>query len=132
MGIDGPTAALAAAFAALTVFVLDRGLARQLLGARAPSPTLTVVLVVALADAYGAMGLLLASTLSMAIQVYVERLIVTHPRRARRSGSLSQVEERLERVRRRLLLLPEGEARQLDSVVARLGTLAAEARRVAR
>jgi len=132
MSIDGPTAALAASFAALTVLVLDRGLSRQLLGARAPSPTLTVVLVVALVDAYGALGLLLASTLSMAIQVYVERLIVTHPRRARRSGSLGQVEERLERVRRRLLLLPEGEARQLDSVVSRLGTLAAEARRVAR
>jgi predicted PurR-regulated permease PerM len=131
LGIDGPTAALAAAFAALTVVTLDQTVGRRLFAGRRPSPTLTVLLVVALVDAYGAVGLLLASTLAMAIQIYAERVIATHPRRARRSGSLVQVEERLERVRRRLTLLPEAEARQLDSVVARLGTLTAEARRVA-
>ena len=65
----------------------------------------------------------------MALQVYVERLIVTHPRRAREARSLEHVAERLERVRKRLLLLPESEAAQLGNVVARLDALTTEAQR---
>jgi hypothetical protein len=65
----------------------------------------------------------------MAIQVYVERLIATHPRRAPRAQSLGTIEARIERVRGRLPLLPESEATQLESVVSRLDALVADARR---
>ena len=116
----------------LVVVVLDRVVARRLFAVRRPSPTLTVFLVVALVDAYGVLGLLLASTLAMAVQVYVERLIATHLRRARRPRSLPNIQGRLERIRRRIALLPGAEATQLATVVARLGALATEARRAVR
>lgn len=129
-----PTGPMTGAFAAgvtlAAITVIDRLVARRLLHARRPSPVLTVVFVVALVEAYGVLGLLLASTLSMALQVYVERLIVTHPRRTREPQSLDRVAARLERVRKRLLLLPEPEAAQLGNVVARLGALTAEAHRL--
>ena len=102
--------------------------ARRLLIARRPSPTLTVLLVVALVESNGFVGLLLASTLAMAMQVCVERMIITHPRRARRNQSVAQIEAQLEGARHRLLLLPEADALQLGSVISRLGALTAEAR----
>ena len=120
---------LAALYTVLVLVVTERGVGRTLLSARRPSPTLTVVLVVALVDVAGALGLLLASTLAMALQVLVERLIATHPRRARNAESLAQIDQRIERVRQRLLLLPPGESSQLESVVSRLAALASEARR---
>jgi putative heme transporter len=86
----GPAAAAAAAtFAVLVIIALDRMVARQLLIARRPSPTLTVLLVVALVESNGLPGLLLASTVAMAIQVCVERMIITHPRRARLNQSVA-------------------------------------------
>ena len=64
----------------------------------------------------------------MAMQVCVERMIITHPRRARRNRSVAQIEAQLEGARHRLLLLPEADALQLGSVISRLGALTAEAR----
>ena len=53
----GPAAAAAAAiFAVLVIFALDRMVARRLLIARRPSPTLTVLLVVALVESNGLPG----------------------------------------------------------------------------
>lgn len=123
-----PAAAAAAVFAVLVIFALDRMVARRLLIARRPSPTLTVLLVVALVESNGLLGLLLASTLAMAVQVCVERMIITHPRRARRNRSVAQIEAQLAGARHRLLLLPQADALQLGSVISRLGALAAEAR----
>jgi predicted PurR-regulated permease PerM len=120
---------LAAAYTVVVLVVVERAVGRTLLAARRPSPTLTVVLAVALVDVAGALGLLLASTIAMALQVFVERLIATHPRRARNAESLAQIDQRIDRVRQRLLLLPPGESAQLDSVVSRLAALASEARR---
>jgi hypothetical protein len=120
---------LAAAYTVLVVVLLDRGVSRKLFAARHPSPTLVVFLLVALVDSFGPVGLLLASTLATALQVYSERLIATHPRRARKPHSLLQIEERLDRVRQRLRQLPPTEATQLGSLVARLEVLSAQARR---
>lgn len=121
-------AAAAAIFAVLMIVALDRMVARRVLIARRPSPTLTVLLVVALFESNGLPGLLLASTVAMAMQVCVERMIITHPRRARRNQSVAQIEAQLEGARHRLLLLPEADALQLGSVISRLGALTAAAR----
>jgi predicted PurR-regulated permease PerM len=121
------TGAAAAAMTVLVIVVLERLVARRLLAARRPSPTLTVLLVVALVDAYGIIGILFASTLAMAIEACVARLIMTHPQAARPQQTLDQLSERIEAARRRLLLLPEQNAIQLGGVIARLRALTAEA-----
>jgi demethoxyubiquinone hydroxylase (CLK1/Coq7/Cat5 family) len=114
----------------LVVVALDRAVARRLLFARRPSPTLTLFLAVAFVDGLGAGGLLLASTSALGLQVMIERLVVTHPRRARPAGSLEAIEERLEQVRRRLTSLGGADAAPLESLVARLDALSGEAHRV--
>jgi predicted PurR-regulated permease PerM len=127
----GPgTGALAAGLTVLVVVALDRAVARRLLFARRPSPTLTLFLAVAFVDGLGAGGLLLASTSALGLQVMIERLVVTHPRRARPAGSLEAIEERLEQVRRRLTSLGGADAAPLESLVARLDALSGEAHRV--
>jgi predicted PurR-regulated permease PerM len=119
--------AATAAVTVIVVVVLDRIVAPRLLSARRPSPTLTVLLIVALVDAYGVIGLLFASTLAMAIESCIGRLIVTHPQKTRPEQTLSSLRERLAGQRRRLLLLPAENAIQLAGVVARLDALAADA-----
>jgi predicted PurR-regulated permease PerM len=119
--------ALTAAVTVLIVVAVDLIVARRLLAARRPSPTLTVLLVVALVDAYGFVGLIFASTLAMAIEACVGRLIVTHPQAKRQEQTMAELRARLEGTRRRLLLLPEPGATQLGGLVTRLGALAAEA-----
>jgi predicted PurR-regulated permease PerM len=121
--------ALAAAHTLLVLLLLDRVVARRLFLARRYSPTLTVFLIVALVDAYGILGLLIASPLAAAIQVLLERLIATQPGRTPRARSLAEIEKRIARVRQRLVVMPPDEAAQLASVVARLDTLALQARR---
>lgn len=119
-----------AATAAVSVLVLvavDQIVGRRLLNARRPSPTLTVLLAVALVDAYGFVGLFFASTLATAVESCVGRLIVTHPQAARQEQTLAELRARIEGTRRRLLLVPEPGATQLGDLVTRLGTLAAEA-----
>jgi predicted PurR-regulated permease PerM len=120
--------ALAATFT-LLLLLLDRWLARRLFRARRPSPTLVVFLIVALADAYGLAGLIVASPLAAGLQALAVALIATHPRRGRHARSLAEIESRIARVRQRLLLVGSDEAAQLGNVVARLGVLAGEARR---
>lgn len=119
--------AAAAAVTVVVIVLIERIVARRLLAARRPSPTLTVLLVVALVDAFGIVGLLFASTLAMAIEACVGRLIMTHTQTARPEQTLAQLGERIEATRRRLLLLPEQNAMQLGGVIARLGALTAEA-----
>jgi putative permease len=122
-----PGGAAASALTVLVVVVVDRIVARRLLSARHPSQTLTVLLVVMLVDAYGVIGLLFASTLAMAIEGCLGRLITTHPQAVRRELTLGELRRRLDAARRRLLLLPEPNAVQLGGLVARLGALAGEA-----
>lgn len=117
----------AAAITVLVVVALERIVAFRLLAARRPSQTLTVLLIVALVDAYGVIGLLFASTLAMTVESCLGRLLVTHPQAARRQLTLPELRQRLEGARRRLLLLPEPNATQLGGLVARLGALAADA-----
>jgi hypothetical protein len=83
--------------------------------------------VVALVDAFGIIGLVFASTVAMAIEACIGRLIMTHPQKARREQTLATLRERIEATRRRLLLLPERSAIQLGGLVARLDALAADA-----
>jgi hypothetical protein len=122
------TGALAGAHTLLVLVVLDRGLARGLYAARRYSPTLTVFLVVALVDAYGVLGVLIASPLAAAIQVLAERLIATHPRRQPHARSLAEIETRIGRARQRLPLVSPRAAVQISSVVDRLDHLTLEAR----
>ena len=117
----------AAVITVLVVVALERIVALRLLAARRPSQTLTVLLIVALVDAYGLIGLLFASTLAMTIESCLGRLLLTHPQAARRETTLPELRQRLEGTRRRLLLLPEPNATQLGGLVARLGALAADA-----
>ena len=93
---------------------------------------MTVFLIVALVDAYGLIGLLFASTLAIAVESCIARMIVTHPQNARPAQTLSALRERIAASRRRLLLLPEPNAIQLAGVLARLDALAADADRPAR
>jgi predicted PurR-regulated permease PerM len=117
----------AAAVTVVALVAIDRIIARRLLEARRPSPTLTVLLVVALVDAFGLIGVLVASTLATAIESCVGRLLMTHPQKARREQTLATLRERIEGTRRRLLLLPERSAVQLGGLIARLDALAADA-----
>jgi hypothetical protein len=82
---------------------------------------------VALVDVHGVIGLVFASTLAMAIESCVGRLLVTHPQAARHEQTLAELQARIEGTRRRLLLVPEPGATQLAGLVSRLGALAAEA-----
>jgi predicted PurR-regulated permease PerM len=130
--LSGSTLSLAtgAGAAAVTVMVmvtLDHLIALRLLAARRPSQTLTVFLIVALVDVYGVVGLLFASTLAMAIEACIGRLLVTHPQAVHKERTLPELRARLEGTRRWLLLLPEPNATQLGGLVARLGALAADA-----
>jgi predicted PurR-regulated permease PerM len=121
--------AAGAVTAAVTVVVMiaaEQIVARRLLAARRPSPTLTVLLVVALVDAYGVIGLVFASPLAMAIEACIARLLVTHPQAVPHEQTLAELRARIEGTRRRLLLVPEPGATQLADMVSRLGALAAE------
>jgi predicted PurR-regulated permease PerM len=122
------TGALAGTYTLLALVLLDRGLARGLYAARRYSPTLTVFLVVALVDAYGVLGVLIASPLAAAIQVLAERLLATHPRHQPHARSLAEIETRIGRARQRLPLVPPPAAAQLGNVVDRLDHLTLEAR----
>lgn len=121
-----PAGLATAGVTVVVVLVLDRIVAPHLLNVRRPGPTLTVLLIVALVDAYGVIGLLFASTLAMAVESCVGRLIVTHPQKTRSEQTVPALRERIERQRRRLLLLPELNAIQLAGVLARLDALAAQ------
>jgi predicted PurR-regulated permease PerM len=126
--VDPSVGALAAGYTLLVLLLLDRVVARGVLAARRYSPTLTVFLIVALVDVYGVLGVLVASPLAAATQVFVERLVATRPRKIPSTRSLAEVETRLERARQRLELIPAPEAAKLRDVVTRLGVLAEEVR----
>jgi predicted PurR-regulated permease PerM len=111
----------------VVIVAVEQIVARRLLAARRPSPTLTVLLVVALVDAYGVIGVVFASPLAMAIEACIGRLLVTHPQAVPHEQTLAELRARLEGTRRRLLLVPEPGATQLADLVSRLGALAAEA-----
>ena len=130
--LAGSTIGLAAGAATATVTVLivvaaNQIIGRRLLAAPRPSQTLTVLLVVALVDAYGVIGMVFASTLAMGIEACVARLLVTHAQTVPRELTLAELRARIEGTRRRVLLVPEPGATQLGGLVTRLGALAAEA-----
>ena len=124
-----PMGVAAAATTLVVLILLDRWVARRVFDARAFSPTLVVFLIVALADAYGVVGVLIASPLAAALQIFVERLVANHPRRVRQAVTFDDVEARLGQVRRRMAGLRPEEAAGLGSVLSRLTTLVDDARR---
>jgi len=122
-----PAGAATAGVTVLIIVAADQAVGRRLLAAQRPSQTLTVLLVVALVDAYGVFGMVFASTLAMGIEACIARLLVTHPQTAPHELTLTELRARIEGARRRLLLVPEPGATQLGGLVNRLGALAAEA-----
>ncbi len=126
--VNGETAALAGLMTLALLIALERGVTRRVFDVRRASPTLTMVTAILFVEAFGTLGLLLASTVAVAAQAYIERVISTNPRRERSTRTLAQIEQRIVRLRRRLLSLSQDEAVQLGNVVARLEALATTAR----
>ena len=126
--VDGQTAAVAGLATLALLIALERGVTRRVFLVKRASPTLTMVVSILFVEAFGTPGLLLASTVAVAAQAYIEQVIATNPRRERSTRSLAQIEQRIGRLRRRLISLSHEEAVQLGSVVARLEALAATAR----
>ncbi|MFL5303796.1 MAG: AI-2E family transporter [Polyangia bacterium] len=125
--VDGQVAAVAGLATLALLVGLERGVARQVFHVHRASPTLIVVAAILFVEAFGTPGLLLASTVAMAAEATIERVIRTHPRRDRPNRTLAQIEQRIGHLRRRLLSLSEDEAMQLGNVIARLETLATTA-----
>jgi len=121
-----PAGVTTAAVTVLVIVAARQGVGGRLLDEQRPSPTLTVLLVVVLFDAFGVIGTVFASTLAMGIEACVARLLVTHPKAVRQEQTMAELRARIEGTRRRLLLVPEPEATQLGDLVTRLGALAAE------
>ncbi|HXU60410.1 MAG TPA: AI-2E family transporter [Polyangia bacterium] len=129
--VDGQVAALAGSGTLVLLIAIERGVTRGIFEVQRASPTLTVIACILFVDAFGTPGLLLASTFAIAAQAAIERVIRTHPRRARSNRTLAQIEQRIGHLRRRLLSLSEDEALQLGNVIARLEALASTARAAA-
>ncbi|HSS40596.1 MAG TPA: AI-2E family transporter [Polyangia bacterium] len=129
--VDGQVAAVVGLATLALLLGLERGVARHLFHVHRASPTLTVVAAILFVEAFGTPGLLLASTVAIAAEAAIERVIRTHPRRERPNRTLAQIEQRIGHLRRRLLSLSQDEAMQLGNVVARLETLASTARAAA-
>jgi predicted PurR-regulated permease PerM len=126
--VNGQTAAVAGLATLVLLLALERGIARRVFQVRRASPTLTMVASILFVEAFGTLGLLLASTMAVAVQATIKHVISTNPRRERSSRSLAQIEQRIGRLRRRLMTLSQDEAMQLGNVVGRLEALAATAR----
>jgi predicted PurR-regulated permease PerM len=126
--VDGGTAAVAGLATLALLIALDRGVARRAFEVKHASPTLMMVASILLVEAFGTPGLLLASTVAVATQSYIGQVIATNPRRERSTRTLGQIEQRIGRLRRRLMSLSQDEAVQLGNVVTRLEALAATAR----
>jgi predicted PurR-regulated permease PerM len=128
--VGAPLGLLAAAYTLGTLLVLDRGVARRMLRARRYSATLIVLLAIALVDAWGMVGLLVASPLAAAIQVAIEQMVVTRPSRTLRAETVAELEAGLVSVRQRLRLIQPRAAAELGSVLERLNRLVVEARAI--
>jgi predicted PurR-regulated permease PerM len=121
---------VAAGLTLAVIVTLDRLLARRLCRARRFSGTLTVLMVVALSDAYGLLGLVMAVPLGAAAHIFVERMLLTQPTRRRRADRLSDLEQRLSRLGQLTARLPPEETSEVTSLVIRLGRAVAQAKDV--
>lgn len=129
--VSAPLGAIAAAATLLTLLVLDSWVAGRLFRARRYSATLVVLIAIALVDVWGVVGLLVASPLAAAIQVFIERLIATRPQPApSHVETLADLEARLSSLRQRLSSVQPRDAAELGSVVERLDLLIGEARSI--
>jgi predicted PurR-regulated permease PerM len=127
--LGGPGLSLAAAvYAAITLLALAHWRAGASLRARPPSPTLVVVLAIALSDVWGLTGLLVASPLAAAVQALIEQLVATRSTRARRAPTISDLEARLAVIRQQVAQASPQGGPQLGSVLARLDRLVVRAR----
>jgi predicted PurR-regulated permease PerM len=120
-----PPMALGAAMGAATVMlVLDRGLARRLLGARRSNPVLEVVVLLVLARAVGPLGLLAAPAVAAILHIVVEQVAMR--RTLLRENTIEGMRRRLQELR------DAGIGPELESVAGSLDAIADEAARLAR
>jgi predicted PurR-regulated permease PerM len=128
--VDLPLGVVAAAATATVIVLLDQLVARRLCQTRPFSGTLVVLMVVALTDAYGILGLALAAPLAAAVQILLERLLATQPTRSRRVLRLSDMEQRLSRLRRLMARSATPGSSEVASLVGRLEHVVGEAREI--
>src|SRR6185503_13049266 len=70
----------------------------------------------------------LAAPLAAAVQIFFERMLATQPGRERRAGKLSEIEQRIGRLRRLLGRLDPARSSEVASLVARLDRAVSEVR----
>ena len=119
--MDGPVLTAAAAVYMVAVLViLDRVVTNRLLRARPYSHLLTMLVIVALSDAFGLAGLVIAPAVATAVQIFFEKLHGVLNPVAPTSGPIETRVEALE-----VLVAARGPAAppELLSVVDRLGKL---------
>jgi predicted PurR-regulated permease PerM len=90
------------------------------------NPILTVILLIGLADAFGIIGILLAPPLSMVCQILWRRL-VTHRVAAGASAQLSDLHERMSRLRETIVAMDDPRLPLVTSSMERISKLMAEA-----
>ncbi len=127
--LRGPWYALVACAFTLGVFLaLEFIVERRLVGRRRYSPILVVIVMIALADALGLVGLLVAPPLAAAIQIFFTELVAqpataatTQPARA--ATQISQLRQRVTAARELAQGLDEPPPPELNNLLERLGEL---------
>ena len=120
-------AMLGAVYTIAVLVLLEMLIVPVLLRPRRYSPLLVTLMVLALTDAYGVAGLLVAPAAAAGIQIFFERLLGLRQRAPVVPGKLAQVEERVAKLRGLLAERGAEAAPELVSVVERLSLLVASA-----
>lgn len=98
----------------------------RLFNRRWDNPLLTIILLIALADAFGIVGIMVAPPLSVVCQILWGRL-VSHRRAAGAAAQLSDLKERLEQVRETVSVMDGPHLQMVKSNLERITSLVAEA-----
>jgi putative permease len=122
---DPTVAVVAAGYTAVVMIGLEAVVAPRLLRSRRYSSLLLTVLVLALADAYGVVGIVVAPALAAAIQIFFEKRLASARTPLSPRPSTAELGERLERLDRLMAAPGLATAPALVSVVERLTALIA-------
>jgi predicted PurR-regulated permease PerM len=124
---DPLLAALAAIYMVAVLVLLETLVAPRLLRSRRYSALLVTLMVIALTDAYGLSGLLVAPAAAAGVQIFFEKLLGALEAAPAAPRKLAQVDERVAKLQ--LLLAEQGPdaSPELVSVVDRLSRLVASA-----
>lgn len=98
----------------------------RLFNRRWDNPILTVILLIALADAFGIVGIIVAPPISAICQILWSRL-VSHRVAAGATAQISDLKERLEHVRETISTMDEPNVPLVTSTMVRISNLMAEA-----